>query len=306
MSAPSGFLGELKIADVHTFLTVHRCGTISGAARELRVTPSQVSKSIARLEEMLGAALLSRSPTGVSLLDGGRRVLPQFEQMLALSRQLQVAGPATRRALSVAAPSYVASSLLPFVVEADPGFRIRTLELPPAQVRAHLCSGHFEVALSLGTLPLQGAWESVFLGTIEKGLFVSPETARRLGPPPVPRSRLAEVPFVSPIYLTDTGFLAVEDDCPISRRERIVGHETTTLGMALALVARSEQATFGPVLGAINQLRSGQVVKLAVEDWRIVDDLYLAYNTDQITVTEQRTLVGALEAALAEIAALTG
>lgn len=302
MSIADGVVNDLKMADVLTFLTVHRCRSISAAARELMVTPSQVSKSIARLEELLGVDLMARSPQGVELLDEGRRVVPQFEQMLALTRDLRRGTATTSRVLTCAAPSYVATALVPHIAELEPGFRIRTLELPPAQVRNHLSSGHFEIAISLGELPLQPSWESHQVGLIEKALFASPATAARLGPGPLTREQLLEVPFVSPVYLTERGFLPIDDDCPITRRERRVGHETMTMALALALVARTDQVVFGPLLGALPFLASGQVVKLKVVDWRSSDILYLAYNTERITGGEHRTLLAAIETAMQQVA----
>lgn len=298
MSIPPGLLSELKISDVVTFLAVHRCRSLSSAARELRVTPSQVSKSISRLEDLMGATLLSRSPHGVALLDAGLRVVPHFEQMLALTRQLTPGVTLERRVLALAAPSWLASSLLPFVVEAELDFRIRVLELAPAQVRAHLSSGQFDLALNLGPLPAQPSWESTPLGRLEKALFVAPATAERLGPPPIPVERIAGLQFISPIYLTENGYLPVDDDCPISRRERIVGHETMTLGLALALVARTDQAAFGPVIGALDHLRAGTLVKLEVEGWSLTDDLHLACNIDRVTSAEHKALAAALDHAL--------
>jgi DNA-binding transcriptional LysR family regulator len=178
-------------------------------------------------------------------------------------------------------------------------FRVRVLELPPAQVRAQLSSGHFDVALNLGPIPPQPSWESAPIGQVSKALFVAPATAARLGSPPIPVERLAGLEFISPIYLTETGYLPVDDDCPISRRERIVGHETMTLGLALALAARSDQVVFGPVLGAVDYLRAGTLVKLEVEGWSLTDDLHLACSIDRVTTAEQKALATALEAALA-------
>ena len=54
----SDALADLRFGDVLTFLTVHRCGAITGAARALKVTPSQVSKAVHRLERQLGAHAL--------------------------------------------------------------------------------------------------------------------------------------------------------------------------------------------------------------------------------------------------------
>ncbi len=302
MSIPPGLLSELKISDVVTFLAVHRCRSLSSAARELRVTPSQVSKSISRLEELMGATLLSRSPHGVALLDAGLRIVPPFEQMLALTRQLAPGATLERRVLAIAAPSWLAGSLLPNVVATELDFRIRVLELPPAQVRAQLSSGQFDLALTLGPSPAQPSWESTSLGQVKKALFVAPATAERLGPPPVSAEQIAGLQFISPIYLTETGYLPVDDDCPISRRERIVGHETMTFGLALALAVRTDQACFGPVLGALDYLRAGTLVKLEVEGWSLTDELHLTCNIDRVTSAEHKTLAAALQRALASAA----
>ena len=50
-----------------------RQGSISQAAVELVTSQSAVSRQVARLEKHLGAPLFERSPTGVSLTEGGRR-----------------------------------------------------------------------------------------------------------------------------------------------------------------------------------------------------------------------------------------
>ena len=70
----SGF-PELRLADLLTLLAVQRTGSISGAAREMRVTPSQVSKAMARLERHFGVRLLSRGARGVAT-DPGRAAHP--------------------------------------------------------------------------------------------------------------------------------------------------------------------------------------------------------------------------------------
>ena len=62
-------LDELRIADVATFLAVARSGSVTMAARQLDVTPSQVSKAVARLEGYLKVRLIERSGRGIILTD---------------------------------------------------------------------------------------------------------------------------------------------------------------------------------------------------------------------------------------------
>lgn len=302
MSIADAVIADLKIADVLTFLTVHRCGSISGAARELVVTPSQVSKSIGRLEQLLGTSLLSRSANGITLLDEGKRVVPQFEQILELARTLRGQSAISPRVLGFAAPSYIAHYFLPLIAEREPAFRMRVLELPPAQIRAHLATGTFDVALVLGDAPIATSWEKEQVGELEKALFCAPATARVLGDLPLSLERLAELPIVSPVYLTDGAFLPIEDDCPVSRRDRRIGHETTTFAAGLGLASRTDQLVFGPVIGAVRFLEAGLVVKVPLATGPQRDALYLSYNTERITQLEKRILVEAITHGLAEFA----
>ncbi|MGA2562731.1 MAG: LysR family transcriptional regulator [Steroidobacteraceae bacterium] len=56
-----------------TFVTVVEAGSFRRAARALEITPSGVSRAIARLEEQLGVRLFHRHPRAVALTDEGQR-----------------------------------------------------------------------------------------------------------------------------------------------------------------------------------------------------------------------------------------
>src|SRR4051812_8957606 len=107
---------DLRIADILTFLAVRRSGSITGAARQVRVTASQVSKAITRLEEQLRVKLLLRSARGVTLSDGALRVLPDLEEIVARLERLSRSGVQEITALTIAAPSYLNAAFFPNLV----------------------------------------------------------------------------------------------------------------------------------------------------------------------------------------------
>ena len=78
----SGDGSDLRIPDILTFLAVCRHGSVTGAARDLRVTPSQVSKAVARLEKHLKRPLLSRKARGVSASGEGQKIVPRLEEII--------------------------------------------------------------------------------------------------------------------------------------------------------------------------------------------------------------------------------
>ncbi|KUM24362.1 LysR family transcriptional regulator [Mesorhizobium loti] len=93
-----------RSGEIEVFVRVVEAGSFSAAARALRMTPSAVSKLIARLEARLGARLISRStrrlqltPEGVAFHDSGARILADLD---AAEREA-AAGAAPRGRLRV-------------------------------------------------------------------------------------------------------------------------------------------------------------------------------------------------------------
>jgi DNA-binding transcriptional LysR family regulator len=62
---------------------VARLGSFSGAARELSVAPSVVTKRITQLEERMGTPLFVRSTRGLGLTSAGERYMPRFLSLVA-------------------------------------------------------------------------------------------------------------------------------------------------------------------------------------------------------------------------------
>lgn len=61
----------LELTDLRAFARIADLGSISGAARALRMPKSSVSRSLVRLEEAVGAVLVERSTRHLRLTDAG-------------------------------------------------------------------------------------------------------------------------------------------------------------------------------------------------------------------------------------------
>ncbi len=93
-----------RSGEIEVFVQVVEAGSFSAAARALRMTPSAVSKLIARLEARLGARLISRStrklqitPEGAGFFENGVRILAE----MAAAEREAAAGAAPRGRLRV-------------------------------------------------------------------------------------------------------------------------------------------------------------------------------------------------------------
>jgi len=83
--------------DVRAFLAVARSGRLTAAAARLGVDHSTLSRRIGALEHALRSKLFDRSPSGYTLTDQGRRLMPIGEEMerLAIGAGEAVGGSST-------------------------------------------------------------------------------------------------------------------------------------------------------------------------------------------------------------------
>ncbi|MFE0022068.1 LysR family transcriptional regulator [Amycolatopsis sp. NPDC059021] len=73
----------MELRQVEHFLAVVRCGSFTGAAREVHVVQSALSASIRKLEAELGAALFERTTRRVALTEAGTALLPLAHRIVA-------------------------------------------------------------------------------------------------------------------------------------------------------------------------------------------------------------------------------
>lgn len=298
-------IGELRISDILTFLAVKRLGSMSSASRELQVTSSQVSKAISRLEQALRVKLLVRSARGIELTAAALDVTVELEsavEALRVARQQRHRRPE----LTLAAPSYLLSALAPVLVATDADTRLRAIDMAPSAIRAWLNDGYFDLALSEHVERLSSSWSSTRVGTIKSGLFASPSLAAELGPGPHPPEKIATIPFVSPVHFSDGRFNPGNDDCPLPASARVVGHQTHTIGVAVELAARTRQLVFGPKLAARQLLRSGDLVEVKVEGWKVERALYVLCNIDRVRARTLENACAVVREALAELETVPG
>lgn len=288
-------LSELRLADVVTFLAVLRTGSVTKAAREERVTPSQVSKAIVRLEAYIGRRLLSRRARGVVATEDGEALVPRLQDLLGRARALPKRGVEDAR-LTVAAPSFLTTTLLPSLASL-PGVQLRVLEAGEAFIRAYASDDVFQIALAMGAAPLARAWVSTRLGALRQGFFASPALAQVIGRV-TSREALASVPFVMPVYYAGAQFLPGDDSCPIPRGERTAGHETPTIAIALEIAARTRQLAFGPEIAARSLVEQGRLVEVAVRDVSCAMELFLQVNAEHVRSSTHKRMVAALRGAL--------
>jgi DNA-binding transcriptional LysR family regulator len=108
--------------DVRSFLAIARARSLSGAARELGLQQSTMSRRLAALEAKAGARLLQKSPQGYELTPLGEAVLGNAERMeaeaIAVERMVQGRDVALSGRVRLTTVEAVANGLVPLAAAA--------------------------------------------------------------------------------------------------------------------------------------------------------------------------------------------
>ena len=176
-----------RAGEMQVFLRVVEAGSFSAAARLLRMTPSTVSKLIARIEARLGVRLLERSTRRLSLTAEGQfyyeRSLLLLREMEETERELSHGAASTggtvRVNASVAFGALGLEPLLPAFWQAYPNI---TVDLSLSDEIVDLYLDRTDIALRVGPLPDSGM-TARRLGTTPRRIVAAPSYLERHGVP---------------------------------------------------------------------------------------------------------------------------
>lgn len=147
-----------RLTGLIAFAKAAALGSYSAAARELGVSPSAVSKSIARLEQQLGIPLFIRTTRSLRLTHEGEALQERATRLLQEAEEIQQAAISTRSrpsgVIRVAAPYpigvHVLGPALARFRERHPGLMI---DLRIRDQMADLISEGIDIAIRVGDIP---------------------------------------------------------------------------------------------------------------------------------------------------------
>ena len=173
--------------DLRFFLAIARTGSLSAAARELRVTQSTVGRRLASLEGGLGARLLHRTPDGYVPTLAGEAILGRAERVeaeaLAVERTVGGRDALLEGVVRVTAVETLASHVLaPAFCTLQSGNPEIGIELLANVRHMSLAMREADVAVRLTRFE-QHDLVARRVGTMAHGLYASPGYLERHGAP---------------------------------------------------------------------------------------------------------------------------
>jgi DNA-binding transcriptional LysR family regulator len=184
------------------FLNAVEKGSLSAAARDMRVPVPTLSRKVADLEALLGTRLLTRTTRKLILTDAGvayaesaRRILEQVDEA-----ERQAAGEFTtpRGELVVTAPVLFGRlHVLPVIADFLARFPEVNVRLMLGDRNVNLVDDQIDMAVRIGKLPDSGMI-ATRVGSMRRVVCGSPELIERHGVPRTPEE-LSRLPCVASI-----------------------------------------------------------------------------------------------------------
>lgn len=164
---------DLDLRLVRYFTVVAEHGHFGRAAEALHVAQPALSRQVRRLEDLLGAPLLERTPRGSTLTEAGRTFLPHALALVRAADDAVAETRSTRRSRLVAgwAGDLVVTDVVRALRRAHPDAEITAQHVAWDQVREALLDRRVDVVVGRAPFAAEGL-DLVVLGAQRRALVV--------------------------------------------------------------------------------------------------------------------------------------
>lgn len=180
-----------RIDAMRVFVSVAKLGSFAEAARQLRLSPSVATRSVAQLEDQLGLMLFTRTTRSLRLTERGIIYLESCQQILedldGADKRVRGENAEPRGEMKVAAPILFGRlHVLPIVNRLLEQHPVLAIRLSLSDRNVHLIDDGIDVAVRIGELA-DTSQIAVRLGTVSRVLIASPGYLKKAGTPKVPK-----------------------------------------------------------------------------------------------------------------------
>jgi DNA-binding transcriptional LysR family regulator len=176
-------------SDLRVFVRVMDRGSFSSAAKDLRLTPSAVSKLVSRLEDRLGVRLLERStrrlaltPEGETFLARARRIVADIDE--AEAEVMQARGVPRGKLRINSGTAFGLHQLAPALADFLTRYAEIELELSITDRLVDLIEEQADIAVRSGHIP-EGPFVRRKIADLQRVICAAPSYLRRRGAPKV-------------------------------------------------------------------------------------------------------------------------
>ncbi|MFP8965719.1 LysR family transcriptional regulator [Pokkaliibacter sp. CJK22405] len=199
---------------MQSFCKVTESNNFAAAAREMNLSPAQISKQISALESHLGVRLLNRTTRKVTLTEAGQayyqKCRPILQDINTLEASVSEFGNKAKGLIRVTAPvDFGGMYLMEPVAAFQNAYPDVSIELHLSDERLNLIERGMDVAIRIGDLK-DSSLVAKRLAQSERAYLASPEYLKKHGEPKTPED-LAHHQVLH-YLLTDIKFLPAGED----------------------------------------------------------------------------------------------
>jgi DNA-binding transcriptional LysR family regulator len=259
---------------IRYFRVVTESGSIKQAAAALRIAPSAISRQVQGLEEELAVKLFERGARGMNLTDAGhvlyRYAVENRSQLDGLRSQVEEFASLRRGQVKIATVEGMLSSFLPnsFVdlSQQYPGIALSVTAVGARDVVEMVSQNEVDLGLIFGRAPRRDLIE---LGRMRQPvcLIVAP-THPLAGQNSYAMKDLAGLRVILP----DPSFgirQELDKSCAQANVRLEMCSETNSLAFTQTVAARTDLATFLPMVSATAAVNAGTLVAIQPRDRRL-------------------------------------
>ena len=184
------------VSGMSVFVAVVECGSLAAAARSTGLTPSAVSKLVARLERGFGTRLLRRTTRRMTVTDSGKvfyeRALGVLEELRSVEQEMASRDAVPRGRLRVSAPLLLGQvRVLPLLLAFVKKATALSLDLELTDRVVDMVGERIDIAVRITLEPPPSSFVARRVGVVQRVLCASPAYLRAAGAPRAP-AELAE------------------------------------------------------------------------------------------------------------------
>jgi DNA-binding transcriptional LysR family regulator len=301
-----GNLGSLSLKELELLADLPRFSSLRGLARSRGIEAAQLTRTLQKLEQVLGKTVLERAPGGSKVTDEGIRLAAvaanivetaqQFVHERGDSQSVQLT-LGTRGFLNYAfSEAYAKVCYSPRRSRKD--LVLRFLDMSPEELKIAEHKRLIQLAIHLGEMDWTQAWESTFVGRLRWSLFVRKDhELQKL--PSLALEDLQDRDFVGPCYWMGNEIKEGDDGFPIPLRMRKVTVFSQSAMSAIELARHSDAIVFAPNIITQKRAEMDELCQLKVtgtED--CFQKVFLSVRTDAVPKVFMEQLIVEMKAVL--------
>jgi DNA-binding transcriptional LysR family regulator len=279
---------KLSVGDLHLINELSRTSNLRETARRLQTQAGAISKRLQNIERKFGFKVFERSPRGLLLTTKGSEGLKSIQKILKSYEELENIihkdDLRVKKKFGICGTSFMISHLITkAVLMIDPNkYKLTFINLSPEQMINSGLRGAFEICIHADPMEWPTTWYSEEIGEMTWSLYASGNSKLKKTEDV---DTIKKYDFVLPTYWSPSeGFQAGNDLCPLSRKQRNIGAETTTADAAVQIVEMTEMISFLPDILCTEKIKERKLKKIKVNQWKEVKrPVYLSVRSDYIS-----------------------